>query len=221
MKNFNKAFTLTELLVALGVIAILCAVLLPLIFNLMPNQNTVMAKRGYYMLQSVISELLNDEACYPDKSNSSTNKKVGFDDGFGYANCRKWGGEENTNTIETEGNQGTKFLTLFKDKLNITEDSGDSFQTSEGIFWNIGNSTSLFSSSSGTADIILDVNGVDAPNCGQNSQTSISGGTQDENCSKRTSGFDIFTTRVHADGKIEIIDEWAKDAVKINKNITE
>ena len=47
MKRFNKAFTLSELLIALGVIGILCAILLPVIFNLMPNQNTMMAKRAY------------------------------------------------------------------------------------------------------------------------------------------------------------------------------
>ena len=38
MKRCNKAFTLTELLVALGVIAVLCAILLPVIFNILPNR---------------------------------------------------------------------------------------------------------------------------------------------------------------------------------------
>ena len=82
MKKLNNAFTLTELLVALGVIAILCAILLPVIFNLMPNQNTIMAKRAYYTMQSVISEMLNDESCYPDRTNSLNNPRVGLDDGF-------------------------------------------------------------------------------------------------------------------------------------------
>ena len=83
MKRLNNAFTLTELLVALGVIAILCAVLLPVIFNLMPNQNTIMAKRAYYTLQTVVSDMLNDEACYPDRTNALDNPRVGLDDGFG------------------------------------------------------------------------------------------------------------------------------------------
>ena len=92
MKRFNKAFTLTELLVALGVVAILCSVLLPVIFNMMPNQNTIMAKRAYYTVQSAISDLINDEACYPDKTSASvaSEKRIGFDDAEGSPNCLDW-----------------------------------------------------------------------------------------------------------------------------------
>ena len=61
MKRFNKAFTLTELLVALGVIAVLCAVLMPIIFNSMPNQNIMMAKRAFYATQTVVMDLPNGE----------------------------------------------------------------------------------------------------------------------------------------------------------------
>ena len=102
MKRFNKAFTLSELLIALGVIGILCAILLPVIFNLMPNQNTMMAKRAYYIVQSVVADIINDEACYPDKSSATTaDKRLGFDDGYGYSNCTLWGGGAHTETIET------------------------------------------------------------------------------------------------------------------------
>ena len=92
MKRLNKAFTLTELLVALGVVAILCSVLLPVIFNMMPNQNTIMAKRAYYTVQTVIADLINDEACYPDKTLASelTEVRVGFDDEGGSPNCLEW-----------------------------------------------------------------------------------------------------------------------------------
>lgn len=75
MKRLNKAFTLTELLVALGVIGILCAILLPIIFNIMPNKSTIMAKRVYYTVQTVVSDLINDEACYPDLTSASDTEK--------------------------------------------------------------------------------------------------------------------------------------------------
>ncbi|MDY6358992.1 MAG: prepilin-type N-terminal cleavage/methylation domain-containing protein [Cyanobacteriota bacterium] len=43
-KNNKSAFTLSELLIALGVIAILTAISMPIIHNLLPDQNVVMAK---------------------------------------------------------------------------------------------------------------------------------------------------------------------------------
>ncbi|MDY6382629.1 MAG: prepilin-type N-terminal cleavage/methylation domain-containing protein, partial [Cyanobacteriota bacterium] len=50
IKTDNKigAFTLSELLIALGVIAILTAISMPIIHNLLPDQNVVMAKRAFY-----------------------------------------------------------------------------------------------------------------------------------------------------------------------------
>ena len=48
MKRFNNAFTLTELLVALGVVAILCAILMPVIFNLIPNQSLAFLEYRFY-----------------------------------------------------------------------------------------------------------------------------------------------------------------------------
>ncbi len=87
MKRVNNAFTLTELLVALGIIGILCAILLPIIFSILPNQNTLMAKRAYYAVQTVVAEMINDETCYPDLTTLGAGKRrVGFDDGLAYVN---------------------------------------------------------------------------------------------------------------------------------------
>lgn len=88
MKKFSKAFTLTELLIALGVVAVLCAILMPVVNSLRPNQNIIMAKRAYYTVQSIVSELINDDSCYPDKTLSVSDPRVGFDDYFGMEACR-------------------------------------------------------------------------------------------------------------------------------------
>ncbi|MDY6359532.1 MAG: prepilin-type N-terminal cleavage/methylation domain-containing protein, partial [Cyanobacteriota bacterium] len=61
----KKAFTLSELLIALGVIAILTAISMPIIHNLLPDQNVVMAKRAFYTTETIISDLLNYQYCYP------------------------------------------------------------------------------------------------------------------------------------------------------------
>ncbi len=224
MKKSNNAFTLTELLVALGVIGILCAILLPVIFNLLPNQNTVMAKRAYYITTSVISDMINDASCYPDLT-GAVNARVGFDDGFGYANCSEWGGDVNSGTITTEGNADSKFIQLFTDKVDLRGGGGSgSFETKDGMYWDISDShfSSSKNSKSASVTIAVDVNGQDKPNCGQGHEANVSiFGVSAESCSDRTKGFDRFAMKIYADGRIEIIDPWAADAVKVNKDVTE
>lgn len=216
MKRLNKAFTLTELLIALGVIAILCAILLPVIFNLMPNQNTIMAKRAYYTLQSVVADLINDEGCYPDKTAASdeAEKRIGFDDGAGFPNCNKW---QNINSTDAKG----KFLTLFSDKLGISKpNEGSVFTTNDGIDWIISNMAFASTGDGGSALITVDVNGKGAPNCGQG--TTYSGfSVNGSDCSTRTSGFDRFQMRLYGNGRIEFVGStWAQNAVKVDRNIT-
>ncbi len=223
MKRFNKAFTLTELLVALGVISILCAVLLPIIFNLMPNQNIIMAKRAYYAVQTAISDLMNDETCYPDRTYDVTNKRVGFDDGFGNPNCLAWPGN-----ISTEGDQKTKFITLFTDRIGATKETGatdEIYTTTDGIRWAISNSTLSPSATDpvgGSIDIVIDVNGENAPNCGHQGVAYTVLGGDDASCTNRENGFDRFRVTINADGKVTIDPDavWAINAVKVNRNIT-
>ena len=113
MKKLSKAFTLTELLIALGVVAILCAILMPVINNLRPNQNILMAKRAYYTVQSIVSELINDNSCYPDKTISVSDMRVGFDDYFGMDGCRTTLSETSgdvTNRCAPANNYGSNLL---------------------------------------------------------------------------------------------------------------
>ncbi len=219
MKRSNSAFTLTELLIALGVIAILCAILLPVIFNLMPNQNTIMAKRAYYTIQSVVSELLNDNSCYPDKTSAVINSRVGFDDGFGSPNCTKWG-----DAYINGGDANVKFKTLFCDKLGIDIDDSK-FTTSDGMDW-VFNGVNFIANGTdgGRAYLLVDVNGKDSPNCSNgHSYASEFGSGDDASCTGRTSGFDRFRVEIKGDGRVSIssTDTWAKEAVRVDKNITE
>ena len=208
MKRFNKAFTLTELLIALGVIGILCAILLPVIFNLLPNQNTLMAKRAYYMVQTVVAEMINDEACYPDLTNA-VDKRIGFDDGYGYANCLLWGGESATASyIETEQNPSTKFATLFTDKVETSDASVSGTETTfttKGMNWKINTNAINTKGYKPNANIYItvDVNGTgdkNRPNCGQSTYSTALGTV----CTEAQKNPDIFTMVVRTDGKITI-----------------
>ncbi len=226
MKRLNKAFTLTELLVALGVIGILCAILLPVIFNMLPNQNTIMAKRAYYMVQTVVADLINDEGCYPDKTSATgTNHKYGFDDGYGTANCLLWGGEEKTNTIDTPGNADEKFGKLFVDKIDTLKSSvsstGTSFTTGDGMTWIMSKGFNGGGKNS-TITVVVDVNGASKPNCGNSAATKTTiDGTAYDACTGRTTGWDRFAMTIRTDGKINVLDDWAAKAVRVDKDITE
>lgn len=224
MRKLNNAFTLTELLVALGVIGILCAILLPVIFNLLPNQNTIMAKRAYYAAQTVVADLINSEACYPDKTSAVNGKRIGFDDEYGYPNCTLYGAD-NASLIEDGGEAVTKFKTLFEDKLGVLPTSNvpsDKFTTTnDGMEWSFTSAAFSHSGNGGSILLAVDVNGSDKPNCGNGKNYATELGNGGTDCTTRTAGFDRFQMRIYGNGKMEILDDWAKDAVKVNKDITE
>ena len=222
----NKAFTLTELLIALAVIGILIAILLPVIFNIMPDQNALMAKRAYHAVQSVTSSLINNEACYPNLTQAPADEaREGFDDGYGYADCVLWGMSDATSQYINTEDANSKFLTLFTNKLdlagNSTEDTvvnvGSSteytFTTKDKIIWTAQNMNLAHSNTNPSIELMIDVNGPDKPNC---KSPEDSDGT---NCSSKKD-FDRFTVTIYADGKMDIAEEWAQKAVGIDFDIT-
>ena len=206
----RKAFTLTELLIALGVIGILTAVLMPIIFNLMPDQNTIMAKRAFYTAESVISDLINDQDCYPQQL-----ARAGFDDGASYKRCDGWGEEH-----KDQDDAKTKFITLFTKRLDIKRgtlnNSGGktTFETKDGMFWTLTNFGFTANNPDSYMFITVDVNGQNKkPNCGQSNTAGKCKST------KKKNGFDTFAMRVFARGRIQLIDCWAIKAGKIDKKI--
>lgn len=208
----KKAFTLSELLIALGVIGILTAILMPIVFSLTPDQNALMAKRAFYTTETVISDLLNDPTCYP-----KILSRAGLDDGLGYYKCKKWGGDENKTALTNENN-ADKLVTLFADRLDIkgsitTEGNTKSFKTKDGMKWTFSHFNFANNDPKSYVLLTVDVNGDKGPNCGQNSAS----GKCDEN--NRTKGFDKFTMKIFATGKIQIIDCWAVMSAKVDKKL--
>ena len=214
-KLLKKAFSLSELLIALAVVGILIAIVFPIISNITPDQNTIIAKRTYSVTQSVVSELLNGN-CYPEKAN-----RVGLDDGFGYQKCAKW--SDNTK----EGNAGAKFVTLFTDLVDLDKKSLSaisnraSFKTKDGIYWRFANLNNLNGDNKNNKDkyvtLTIDVNGENKrPNCGQSDISGIS----DIKCATSTKkGFDNYTMKIYQNGRIEIDDCWAVLAVRTDKKL--
>lgn len=190
MKSLNnkKGFSLSEVLISIGVIGILGVVLIPIMQKSMTNKNAIMFRKSYSTLTSTIDDLLTDDVNYPsvltgtDSNNQTVNRY------FNYTTTT-------TNKIGTT--EYSKFCYLFISKLNYitggptvtcplnTAAGYFGFPptiTSDGISWLMympyadANVESTYTSQNyiwaltpnptNAIKIIIDVNGVEkGPNC--------------------------------------------------------
>lgn len=219
-----KGFTLTELMVAMGVIGILVAVVTPAIMKTRPNKNKMMIKKSFYTAEQIVSTLINDEILYPDMKEICDRGVVEGEDptkvycafGFDYDNSVRYEGETYA------GN--TKFADLFASRLNVkTEDETNHiYYTTDGIKWDLSGTVGAWTkgqdtpgkfgdqtNAAGVGKITVDVNGDEAPNCRESN----------ENCS--ADDFDQYVIEILATGKMRIdsTDAKAVDYATINTSI--
>ena len=219
-----KGFTLTELMVAMGVIGILVAVVTPAIMKTRPNKNKMMIKKSFYTAEQIVSTLINDERLYPDMKEICDRGVVEGEDptkvycafGFDYDNSVRYEGETYA------GN--TKFADLFASRLNVkTEDETNHiYYTTDGIKWDLSQTVGAWTkgqdtpgkfgdqtNAAGIGKITVDVNGDEAPNCRESN----------ENCS--ADDFDQYVIEILATGKMRIdpADAKAVDYATINTSI--
>jgi len=219
-----KGFTLTELMVAMGVIGILVAVVTPAIMKTRPNKNKMMIKKSFYTAEQIVSTLINDERLYPDMKEICDREVVEGEDptkvycafGFDYDNSVRYEGETYA------GN--TKFADLFASRLNVkTEDETNHiYYTTDGIKWDLSQTVGAWTkgqdtpgkfgdqtNAAGVGKITVDVNGDEAPNCRESN----------ENCS--ADDFDQYVIEILATGKMRIdsTDAKAVDYATINTSI--
>lgn len=219
-----KGFTLTELMVAMGVIGILVAVVTPAIMKTRPNKNKMMIKKSFYTAEQIVSTLINDERLYPDMKEICDRGVVEGEDptkvycafGFDYDNSVRYEGETYA------GN--TKFADLFASRLNVkTEDETNHiYYTTDGIKWDLSQTVGAWTkgqdtpgkfgnqtNAAGVGKITVDVNGDEAPNCRESN----------ENCS--ADDFDQYVIEILATGKMRINQDDAKavDYATINTSI--
>lgn len=207
MKKYG--FSLGEMLVTIGIVAFLAAVLLPVLKNVLPNEELMLFKKSYYITERAIAELVNDDDLYPE-ADAEDNPYLG-----------------NTTTVEYNGKnyQGdTKFCELFAMKLNrmseidCTEKTftdgvvpDGTLTTNDKVVWLLP--ITAFDSETVAQDIQMDVNGDKAPNCFYDAET----------CKKP----DRFTVHVYQDGRVMVdgIMEreylYRKDITNDAKNETE
>ena len=66
-----RAFTLTEILLTLGILGVVAALALPGLFGTKPNKEMIMFKKAYGTVSRIVMELVNDNKLYPDDTDES------------------------------------------------------------------------------------------------------------------------------------------------------
>ena len=221
MRRF-KAFTLTELMIALAVIGVLVAVVTPAIMRTRPNKNKMMIKKSYYEAEKIVSSMINDETLYIDgrdacNSQTASSTRGGCNWGFDDYNSVVYDGETYAN--------GTKFPGLFGAKLNYRTADTTSwiYTTSDGVIWYLGGTANQWghTNTSKPSDITngsitIDVNGADGPNCRQNGKNQANA-----DCTGSAADFDQYQIDISVTGKMTInsADSRAADFVTINTSL--
>lgn len=144
----KKAFSLSELLIALTVVGVIVGILSPIARRLLPNETILRTKKAYHVASVILNDMLHDDNCYPDlierKSSNGGASKTGevfnftaLYNPYRYPNCQEWSGvgdeyDEDgklklyaTKEGDTSAHciAGEKFIHIFMERLGCTEDN--------------------------------------------------------------------------------------------------
>lgn len=147
----KKGFTLAELLVALGIVAVIAAAIIPSIHKIMPDKDKGAVLKVYKTLNEINADIFSDPTLYR------------FGDGSTNPDCSP---PHILNCIQaplddsvTYTNANDKYPLILCSRLSLADsvtfsNGGGSFHTSDGITWTIaaGTGTNL------TYTITIDVN---------------------------------------------------------------
>lgn len=179
---YKKGFTLAEVLIVLGILSIIAAMTMSILFKVLPNKDEENWQKTAYTIQNIIAQMHNDESMYPKlkdfyKQGFKNTDKISI-------KGSSYGGNELDGTNEDE-NRKTKFCRLLASRFEKHEQdnsivclepgsgsssviTGDepfystnkSFTTTDNMDW------FLFKDdfTEGYSVVIVDVNGSDCPN---------------------------------------------------------
>jgi len=111
----KKGFTLAELMIVLAVLAIIAAVLMPTVFNSMPDENRLKFKKGYYTLKRTIDAMVNSQEYDDTAGNFGKKEKLAEGETLPWADA-------------TNDSDGSKFFCIqFADTLNTVQENCETF----------------------------------------------------------------------------------------------
>lgn len=183
-----KAYTLSEVLVTIGILGVLAAMIIPAVTKTKPDVNKVMFKKAYSSIEKTVADMIGDSIAYPST------------DTTGFANA-------DTSGITGFPASTDKFCYLFSQRMNTVNTVNcpstggpGTFTTTDGIVWTFTVPSTFTVGASNYYNIKIDVNGTKAPNCGDTANSS--GYTA---CTGNQTA-DKFYVGVRYDGKINVID---------------
>ncbi len=223
--KYLKAFTLSEIMIAITVLGLICAAVMPAILSNNPSQNKAMIKRAYYNFSDIISTFINDENLYPlddGKCYNSSKELVG--EGYvgldcdGQSSKLPWNFTQIVNMDKRVTETQAAFATSASySKSDATACMGVAnpcyyLKTADGMIWTFPKNTTFTVGDKDSYIMIgVDVNGDKKPNCYE--------GNSSDTCKNREKDFDQFRMKLYADGKMEVIDDWASEAIDISTNL--
>ena len=201
-------FTLSEILLSVGILGLLIAIVTPAIVKVSPSSDKIMARQAYYTATSTVSNMINNPLFYKYVDETTGIPYKGFDD-------------HTKITYKGKNYEGvSKFADLFISHLNykgsVSTNSSycGAFAGGNGcrtVTTTSGPRWSLYiplSSNELAAQIMIDLNGDKGPNC-------YSGKSGDV-CNDPDVVYDQFRMNIFDDGKVIINpnDDWAAQAIK-------
>ena len=165
----KKAFTLAEVLIALGILGIIAAVAVPAISQIIPDKNKAMYLRSYNALMNKTKEIAYDTSIYgPYYEDSNGNR---YDVSYYPLINTSAPMDPYAKDLLKNTNKLKKYAILMRDALNgeaLTDNNSavTKFRTKDGIEWKIYDSQIVDPFSTGGDgsfynEVLVDVNGFD------------------------------------------------------------
>lgn len=213
----KKGFTLSEVMVAMMVLGVLAAIIVPAIKRINPSPNKVLFKKAYSTLEKAVTNMINDPANYPSG--------ISWNNAGTPENCTISGSNVNCgfyNTEATTNGAVSKFCYFFANQLNFIGAAPTCSApvnavraigtTTDGIVWSIYSQAGPplefnLSNTDYTTKVVVDVNGTAGPNCtadtdaDDNASYMLGACGSQADCSSKP---DRFVFGVRYDGKIQI-----------------
>lgn len=145
-KNFKKkaGFTLAELLIVLAVLAVIAAVLMPTVFDSMPDENKLKFKKGYYTLKRTIDQMVNSEF-YEGNEGEFGKVLISTSDPCPFGGAA--GGTAGSNDCKK------MFCIQFSEMLNSTYAQCERFKNESGVVTNLFDVSDITRGDGGASDI--------------------------------------------------------------------